>query len=153
MTQGAQRYSLTKKTEVENLVRLSLRPGYNTIWLKGTVSRYFWPLVYSPSNTPGSTDSWTKAVSNIDSYSRRYLTTKIANFQFYFTAMGCLWHSDVNYTAVQPTLWNIFEAICRKGFNPYFSGLVGVAWFLKMISGKSRVRVPLKQCICCDSAQ
>jgi hypothetical protein len=35
------------------------------------VSRDFRPLVFSSNSTPGSTDSWAKAVSNIDSYSRR----------------------------------------------------------------------------------
>jgi hypothetical protein len=44
--------------------------------------------VFSSNNTPGSTDSWAKAVSNIDSHLRRYSTMKIAKFQFYFTAMG-----------------------------------------------------------------
>jgi hypothetical protein len=57
--------------------------------LKGTVSRDFQPLVSSLNNNPGSTDSWAKAVvANMDSYSQRYSTTKIVNFQFYFTAMG-----------------------------------------------------------------
>jgi hypothetical protein len=39
--------------------------------IKGTVSRDFRPLVFSSNNTRWSTDSWAKAVSNIDSYSRR----------------------------------------------------------------------------------
>jgi hypothetical protein len=55
---------------------------------KGIVSRDFQPLLFSSNNTPGPTDSWDKAVSNIDSYSRRYSTWKIANFQFYFTTWG-----------------------------------------------------------------
>jgi hypothetical protein len=38
---------------------------------KGTVARDFRPLVFSSNSTPGSIDSWAKAVSNIDSYSRR----------------------------------------------------------------------------------
>jgi hypothetical protein len=53
--------------------------------ITGTVSRDFRPLVFSSNNTPGSTGSWAKAVSNIKSY---YSTTKIANFYFYFIAMG-----------------------------------------------------------------
>jgi hypothetical protein len=38
---------------------------------KGTVSRDFRPLVFSSNSASGSTYSWAKAVSNIDSYSRR----------------------------------------------------------------------------------
>jgi hypothetical protein len=33
--------------------------------------------IFSSNNTPGSTDSWAKAVPSIDSYSLRYLTMKI----------------------------------------------------------------------------
>jgi hypothetical protein len=37
---------------------------------KGTVSRDFRPLVFSLTGTPGSPDSWAKAVLNMDSNSR-----------------------------------------------------------------------------------
>jgi hypothetical protein len=36
-----------------------------------TVSQDFRPLVFSSNNTYGSTDSWAKAMLNIDSYSKR----------------------------------------------------------------------------------
>jgi hypothetical protein len=48
--------------------------GLSTLF-KGTDAREFIGKQYS-----GSTDSWAKAVSNIDLYSPRYSTTKIANF-------------------------------------------------------------------------
>jgi hypothetical protein len=60
----------------------------HNFYVKMTVSRDFRPLVFSSYNTPESIDSWAEAVSNIYYYSRRYLTTKIAYFQLYFTAMG-----------------------------------------------------------------
>jgi hypothetical protein len=52
------------------------------IFIKGTVSRDFRPSVFSSINTPGPPDSWAKAtmakaVSNINSYSRRYSIMKI----------------------------------------------------------------------------
>jgi hypothetical protein len=40
--------------------------------LKGTVSRDFRPLVFSLNCTLGPPDSWDKAVSNIDLYSRSF---------------------------------------------------------------------------------
>jgi hypothetical protein len=40
--------------------------------IKGTFSRDFRPSVFSSINTPGPPDSWAKAVSNINPYSRRY---------------------------------------------------------------------------------
>jgi hypothetical protein len=73
------------------------------ILLKGTVSQDFLTLFFLSSCTPRFSDSWAKAVSNIASYSRSCLTTKIdsaqgyiarfccwiiANFQFYCTAMA-----------------------------------------------------------------
>jgi hypothetical protein len=48
--------------------------------LKGQPHEIFDLWFFSSNNTPGSTDSWASAVSNIDSYSRRFLTTKITNF-------------------------------------------------------------------------
>jgi hypothetical protein len=61
----------------------AIKPAF-LLWnnFKGTVSREIRPLVFSSNNTPESTDSWSKSVSNMDSYSRRYSTTKIAHFQF-----------------------------------------------------------------------
>jgi hypothetical protein len=38
-------------------------------WLKGTLSRYFRPLVFLVNGTPGYPDSWAKANLNIDSNS------------------------------------------------------------------------------------
>jgi hypothetical protein len=58
------------------------------ICAKGQSHEIFNLWFFSSNDTPWSTGSWVKAVSNIDSYSRRYSTTKIANFQFYFTAVG-----------------------------------------------------------------
>jgi hypothetical protein len=51
---------------------------------KGQSHEIFDLWIFRQINTPGPTDSW---VSNMDSYLRRYSTTKIANFRIYFTAM------------------------------------------------------------------
>jgi hypothetical protein len=45
--------------------------------LKGQCHEIFDPQFFSSINTPGPPDSWVKAVSNINSYSQRYLIMKI----------------------------------------------------------------------------
>jgi hypothetical protein len=61
---------------------------FTVFYITKTVSRDFRPLVFSSNNTFGSIDSWVKAVSNLVSYLRGYSAMKIADFKFYFTAMG-----------------------------------------------------------------
>jgi hypothetical protein len=64
-------------------------PALNCTVFKGTVSRDFRPMVFSSNNTPGPTDSWAKAVSNADSYSRNRILLLLDNRQLsiYLTAM------------------------------------------------------------------
>jgi hypothetical protein len=54
---------------------------------------------FSSNTTPGSTDSWAKAVSNIDSYSRRYMTTKFS-ILFYCHRVGKIIYGLFCYTVV-----------------------------------------------------
>jgi hypothetical protein len=44
--------------------------------IKGQSHKIFYLWFFSPNNITGATDSWAKAVSNIDSCLRRYTTTK-----------------------------------------------------------------------------
>jgi hypothetical protein len=84
--------------------------------------------------TPETTDSWAKAVSNVDSYSRRYSTTKIAKFQLYFTAMGqarspmALFCYTVALTAVTKAETFLLRAVQKKLRD---SALCCIAWSLK----------------------
>jgi hypothetical protein len=55
--------------------------------LKGQEHEIFGPRFFSSINTPGPPDSWAKAVSNVNSYSKRYSIFSLRypkNFLFYF---------------------------------------------------------------------
>jgi hypothetical protein len=74
-----------------------LKQNRNIRYFKGTVSQYVYLWIFSSNNTRGSTDSWIEAVSNIDSYSRRYSTTRkspIFNFLSFFFQFSILFYCD-----------------------------------------------------------
>jgi hypothetical protein len=88
--------SLSKSTSPSAHLHASLNKSYyisdtnrSIEFLKRDSLMWLLTSGFSSNNTPGSTDSWTKAVENIiDSYSRRYSTTKIVNFNFILLPWG-----------------------------------------------------------------
>jgi hypothetical protein len=76
----------------------------NTWFLKGQSHEIFDPQFFSSINTPGPPDSWVKAVSNINSYSRRYSIMKIDS------ALCCIARSRFIVWAIQ----KFFVLFCRQ---------------------------------------
>jgi hypothetical protein len=60
---------------------------------------------------PGSSDSWAKAVSNIDSYSWSYSTTKIDSAQCYLTQSRLCLNFNVLPCSKQDHLWPFCYAV------------------------------------------
>jgi hypothetical protein len=94
--------------------------------IKRTVSRDFGTQFFLSNNAPGSTDSWAKAVSHIDSYLRRYSTTKIDSALCYIVQSQLFfvrWSSIFNFILLpwerQYHIWSFFAILllCYKSRN------------------------------------
>jgi hypothetical protein len=90
---------------------------------KGTVARHFRPLVFSSNSTPGFTDSWAKAVSNIDSTlkidSAQWCTARSFLQNFSFRLRAVMHSAESRLRAVMHSAESLKFANCSANSQPY----------------------------------
>jgi hypothetical protein len=64
--------ALLRPSNLSNEIGKRVPKSRETIPLKGQSHEIFDPRFFSANSSPGSPDSWAKAILNINSYSRRY---------------------------------------------------------------------------------